>query len=513
MFVMAMTAAAVLAVSLSVLAHRRHPDLVTWSQALLLQLAAMVLLSLRDTAPDFVSIVLGNAVAHAGIAMFAVGLYRFDHRPVPAWVMAVPLGATLVGFFLLIDDYRGRMILGGVIMLGQCLHMLALLLARRRSNPGRGQYMLVAAAFVYSAAMSYRLFAVLGGLDTSARLTDATPLSISSHLASLTSTLLLSIGALALTLERARQQAAENEQRYRTLIDSATEGIMVLEGGYARLVNPKLCELLGYAQSELIDRSFVEFVHPEDQEIAVQMHRDRLAGRAEGLAFTVRTLSRTRGVRWVQVSGISIDWHGRPSTLNFVTDVTEQREAADALRRLAFHDQLTHLPNRRLFLDRLQQALASNSRSGRHLAIVFLDLDNFKPLNDAHGHAVGDLLLLEVAQRLAGQLRGMDTAARFGGDEFVLLLTELDEDRAVAAEQARHVAGKLLDLLAQPYLLKSPNDPQSPPIEHRCTGTAGIVLADGTGEDPDALIDRADAAMYRAKEAGRNRLELDSPAG
>lgn len=513
MFVMAMAASVVLSTSLSILAHRRHPDLVTWSRALVLQLIGLVLLSLRGQAPDFVSVVLGNVVAHAGIAMFAVGIYRFDHRRAPAWVIWVPVVATLVGFSLLIDDYRGRMLLGGVIILAQCLHMTALLLARRHDHPGRGQYMLMAAAIVYSVVMAYRLVAVLTGIDTSTHLTDATPLTVSSHLASLTSTLLLSIGALALTLERAQHHATQNEKRYKTLIESATEGILILEDDRARLVNPTLCLLTGHSEAELIGRSFVDFVHPEDREFAVRLHRDRMAGRAEGVASVMRILSRTRGTRWVQVSGIAIDWHGKRSTLNFVTDVTEQREAADALRELAFHDPLTQLPNRRLFMDRVHQALAANARSGRRLAVMMIDLDNFKPLNDTHGHAVGDQLLITVATRLLENLRASDTAARFGGDEFVLLITNLDADPAAATAQARQVGQKVLNLLAEPYRLPQPNGSDAPAIEHRCTGTAGIAIANGGGQDPDALIERADAAMYRAKQAGRNRLELDDGNG
>lgn len=509
MFIMAMAASAVLATSLNILAHRRHPDLVTWAHALVLQLIGFVLLSLRDRVPDFFSVVLGNVVAHAAVAMFAIGVYRFDHRRAPGLVMGLPVAATLVGFTLLIDDYRGRMVLGGVIILGQCLHMGWLLLARRQAHPGRGQYMLMAAAAVYTATMVYRLVAVLAGFDTSAHLTDATPLTVSSHLASLTSTLLLSIGALALTLERAQHSAAENEQRYRTLVESATEGIMVLEGERARLVNPKLCELAGHTEAELIGRSFIDFIHPDDREFARKLHQDRLAGRAEGLTSVLRIVSSTRGVRWVQVSGIALDWHGKRSTLNFVTDVTEQREAAEALREMAFHDPLTQLPNRRLFMDRVRQALAANTRTGRRLAVVMMDLDNFKPLNDTHGHAVGDQLLVEVARRLVENLRASDTAARFGGDEFVLLITDLDRDAATAARQATQVAQKVLVLLAEPYRLSLPNAPGSPPVQYRCTGTAGVALADGGGQDPDALIERADAAMYKAKQSGRNRVELD----
>ncbi|MPN30660.1 putative signaling protein [bioreactor metagenome] len=192
--------------------------------------------------------------------------------------------------------------------------------------------------------------------------------------------------------------------------------------------------------------------------------------------------------------------------------MTERLQAAEQMRELAYHDTLTHLPNRRLLLDHLTLARAAYERSGKHGALVFIDLDNFKPLNDLHGHAVGDLLLIEVAQRLLHTIRGADTAARFGGDEFVVLLTQLSEDAVTARMQAQQFAEKLLSVLGQPYLLSTELNGARHTVEHHCTGTAGVVVFNGTGESNEALLDRADAAMYEAKQAGRNRVEADFAA-
>jgi diguanylate cyclase (GGDEF)-like protein len=182
------------------------------------------------------------------------------------------------------------------------------------------------------------------------------------------------------------------------------------------------------------------------------------------------------------------------------------RESENQIRGFAFYDTLTQLANRRLLNDRLGQAMAASKRSGRHGAVMFLDLDNFKPLNDTHGHEVGDLLLIEVAHRLTRSVRGTDTVARFGGDEFVVMLSELDVDKERAVMQAGMVAEKIRATLAEPYLLtrKQGNNAEAP-VEHHCTSSIGVVLFINHESTPEDILKWADMAMYRAKESGRNR--------
>ncbi|HZW26795.1 MAG TPA: diguanylate cyclase [Gallionella sp.] len=193
-------------------------------------------------------------------------------------------------------------------------------------------------------------------------------------------------------------------------------------------------------------------------------------------------------------------------------DVSARREHEEHLKNLAFYDALTQLPNRRLLLDRLGHALASSSRSGRHGALMFLDLDNFKPLNDEYGHDVGDLLLTEAAQRLTACVRKEDSVSRFGGDEFVVLLKDLDIDHATAISQATGIAEKIRAALAEPYrlhLLQSRGDTED--IEHRCTSSIGISLFAGPDCGADEILRQADVAMYRAKSAGRNTICFHPP--
>lgn len=187
-------------------------------------------------------------------------------------------------------------------------------------------------------------------------------------------------------------------------------------------------------------------------------------------------------------------------------DIVAREQAQEQVRTLAYYDPLTQLPNRRLLDDRLQQALAHAHRSGHHNAAMVLDLDNFKPLNDRFGHAMGDLLLQQVALRIGQQLRASDTVARIGGDEFVVLVTALDQDPRRARDQALALAEKIRAALAQPYVLSPQGSapPDATPIVHHCSACVGVCVFQ-SGHAPDILL-MADRAMYQAKANGRNRV-------
>ncbi|NDU91290.1 MAG: diguanylate cyclase [Ferrovum sp.] len=190
-----------------------------------------------------------------------------------------------------------------------------------------------------------------------------------------------------------------------------------------------------------------------------------------------------------------------------VRDISERKCHEEKIRQLAFYDTLTQLPNRRMFNDRLERATAASKRSGRYGALMFLDLDNFKPVNDNHGHEVGDLLLIEVAQRISRCVRVVDTVARFGGDEFMVMLSELDTDKAKSTAQAGIIAEKIRVALSESYLLIRRQDNVSETvIEHHCTASIGVVLFINQETSEGDLVKWADTAMYHAKENGRNQV-------
>ena len=186
-----------------------------------------------------------------------------------------------------------------------------------------------------------------------------------------------------------------------------------------------------------------------------------------------------------------------------VRDITERKQAEDKVEQLAFYDPLTGLPNRRLLLDRLQQNLRASARHPNHDAVLFIDLDNFKVLNDTRGHSIGDLLLIEVANRLLTCVRSEDSVARLGGDEFVILLSKLSENPIQAANQADITCEKILSEISQPYFLSG--------SEYHTSASIGICMFRDQEATIDELLQRADTAMYQAKSYGRNTLRFYDP--
>jgi diguanylate cyclase (GGDEF)-like protein len=205
------------------------------------------------------------------------------------------------------------------------------------------------------------------------------------------------------------------------------------------------------------------------------------------------------------LADISLAQMGEDRVVLFmVQDITLRKQSEDEIHRLAFYDSLTQLPNRRLLHERLMQSMSISARSGKYGALMFIDLDNFKTLNDTQGHDVGDLLLKEVASRLSKNVREGDTVARLGGDEFVVALESLNSIAHEAASQSEMIAEKIRTELSQPYLL---ND-----IEHNSSPSIGVSLFRGHQSSLEEILKQADLAMYQAKSAGRNKVCFFDPA-
>ncbi|MBU1692201.1 MAG: diguanylate cyclase [Gammaproteobacteria bacterium] len=213
--------------------------------------------------------------------------------------------------------------------------------------------------------------------------------------------------------------------------------------------------------------------------------------------------------KWLTITAVKSDDGTITHYVGAHTDISSRKVAEDVIKRMAFYDPLTQLPNRRLLNDRLSQAMAASTRSGHYGALMFLDLDNFKQLNDTHGHRAGDLLLIEAANRLNHCVREMDTVARFGGDEFVVVLSDLTADKAESASQVKIVAEKIRITLSEPYLLNISHDGKADTmIEHHCTASIGVVMFIDHAGSQDDILKWADVAMYQAKEAGRNLIRF-----
>lgn len=252
-------------------------------------------------------------------------------------------------------------------------------------------------------------------------------------------------------------------------------------------------------------------LHPEDREEIVDYLRNEVIAKRKAFDKEFRIIRRNdQAERWVHALGnLLLDRHGLPLKLQgTLQDITERKAIADEINNLAFYDTLTRLPNRRLLDDRMGKAIAASKRSGRFGAVMFLDLDNFKQLNDKHGHGVGDLLLVEVAHRLIRCVREVDTVARFGGDEFVVVLGELEEHETECATLANIVAEKIRSALSEPFVLTFKHKGESElTVMHHCETSIGVVIFNSEVSAENALK-WADIAMYQAKGAGRNLIRF-----
>nr|WP_052170334.1 GGDEF and EAL domain-containing protein [Massilia sp. JS1662] len=309
-------------------------------------------------------------------------------------------------------------------------------------------------------------------------------------------------------LKDAEQSLHKSEERMRLALQGSTDAPWDWDLVTGELYySARYWEMLGYAPDELQGdaEEWVRLTHPEDRAWVAAFLDELLAGPRQ--VYSIEFRLRHRDGHYVPVLSrgfILRDGAGRAVRLSGTnTDLTERKQIEHRIHELAYFDQLTGLPNRRFLIDELGQILARNGRAGRHGALLFLDLDNFKLLNDTMGHDVGDLLLREVARRLRRALREGDHLARLGGDEFVIVLENLGASPDEATAEVHAVGRKILDVLAEPFELAGRQCASSPSI--------GVTLFDGAPTSIDVLLRQADLAMYRAKEEGRNTLRFFDP--
>jgi diguanylate cyclase (GGDEF)-like protein/PAS domain S-box-containing protein len=320
-------------------------------------------------------------------------------------------------------------------------------------------------------------------------------------------------------LDQQKTLIHESEARYRFLANNISDVIWIanLKSCLWVYMSPSVAKLLGFAAEEIMAQPVTRLLTAKSQSDVQGWIAERsnlfLSGADADHVYTdeVEMYCRNGEKVWTEMTThFARNDAGEPILLGVTRNITDRKKAEEQIRNLAFYDTLTRLPNRRLLQDRFSQVISACKRNNRFAALMFIDLDNFKPLNDEHGHDVGDLLLIEVARRIGSFVREVDTVARFGGDEFVVMLSELDSDKEVSRTQAGVVAEKIRQILGEAYSLKVLKEGALEPriVQHRCTACVGVVLFNNHGASQENLIRLADSAMYQAKSAGRNRVHF-----
>jgi diguanylate cyclase (GGDEF)-like protein/PAS domain S-box-containing protein len=280
---------------------------------------------------------------------------------------------------------------------------------------------------------------------------------------------------------------------FETLAAASPVAIYIVQDDRFQFVNPQVLALTGRDECDLLALDPFELVEPDDRALVLAGAEAQLKGEDRRPPEHRLINARTGEVRWVMDSFTHISYRGRPAVLGNSVDITERREAEEQLAHQAFYDSLTGLPNRALFMQRLEHALHASQRRRKPVAVMFLDLDDFKDVNDSFGHAAGDVLLAKLGERLAASVRPTDTVARIGGDEFTVLLETTDwRDEAIA------VASRVVEEIARPFDLGDGN-------EGRVSASLGLAFSDPDRHSAADLLREADVALYHAKSAGKGR--------
>lgn len=292
------------------------------------------------------------------------------------------------------------------------------------------------------------------------------------------------------------------------MLDCILDSVITISvRGQIEFINKSASTLFGYSAEEVMGQN-VSMLMPEphrSQHDGYLQHYQRSGeARTVGIFRELDGMHKDGHVFPMSLSVSKIEYAGNTAFMGVVRDLTKQREVEEQVHRLAFYDPLTHLANRRLLMDRLQHAMTTCARTGEYAAVMLLDIDHFKQVNDTLSHEMGDLLLQLAAQRIKSCIRNADTVARIGGDEFEVLLTPLSENAHEAAKQAEGVANKILQTLNEPYTLRG--------HIHRCTASIGIAMFMEGQESLKELVKKADVAMYQAKSTGRGRVCFFDPA-
>jgi diguanylate cyclase (GGDEF)-like protein/PAS domain S-box-containing protein len=294
--------------------------------------------------------------------------------------------------------------------------------------------------------------------------------------------------------KKAQNDLVEAEAKYRSLIENSLVGVYIIQDEKLVYVNPRLCEMSGYNCEELVGLHVSDFIYADDLPLVNENILKRFNNEAGTIKYEYRAIRKDKSIITFELYGSKIIYNGRDAIIGTVIDITERKNTEKMIKHMAYHDQLTDLPNRYLLREKLNESIKASRQNNCHFALLFLDLDRFKAINDTMGHEVGDKVLIEIAERLKTCVHEKDIISRYGGDEFSILLPDTGEQRA------SEVAGQIITKLSLPLTFHH--------HELLVTPSIGVAVFPTHGESFDTLIKNADLAMYHAKSLGRNNFQF-----
>lgn len=294
--------------------------------------------------------------------------------------------------------------------------------------------------------------------------------------------------------KNAERSLIEAEAKYRSLVENSLVGVYIFQNEKLVYVNPRICEMTGYSEKDFLTLNLPEIFHPQDLPFVLGNLIKLLTNEESTITSQYRIIRKDKRMITLEIYGSSIDYQGKAAVIGTVIDVTERIKTEKMIKHMAYHDQLTGLPNRYLLGEKLNDLVKNAKAHDENFALLFLDLDRFKAVNDTYGHEIGDKLLIEITEKLKSLMDNHDIIARYGGDEFTILLPNSNENRA------REIAQAIITHLAHPFYQYH--------NEIFVTPSIGISIFPEHGETFDKLVKNADLAMYFAKSLGKNNFQI-----
>lgn len=499
-FLVIITISLALAAAIAIVDLGRKRGLMPWAFGLALHGVAYVLFSLRGEISDFLSIVVASTAISTMLALFAEGIRDITGRKPRLWFIWVPIPVLALGLSLLLHDFIARVVLSSVIYIFQGGLLGWFAYRSRDILQGRGRYVVMASTLLLLVVMLMRLLGALNGSLPINTITASSPLQTLTFLMTIISTLLTVIGMLLMTWEYNEQLIRESEIRMRTLFESTSDAVMLLDERGFFECNPATLKIFGCPSKEVfVTKKPADLSPPlqpcgtDSDTLAQQQIAKAMRESSNRFEWVHRRLDDGRSFP-AEVLLNAMNFNGRHVLQAVVRDITERKRLQAELERQAHHDYLTGLANRGHFMQRASLEVARARRYATPLSLLMMDIDNFKQINDAHGHQAGDDVLRILAATCRRTLREIDIVGRIGGEEFAVVLPE------AGTGQAQEVAERLRKDIAAANVAYAP--------DASLNFTVSIGIADlGTGDTSlDALLGAADKALYAAKAAGKNRV-------